>query len=76
MDKDIDWIKGLELFKDSPYLMFVAFIFLIAMVGFITYRPKNKTGNIKSKKLKLHQKGLKDNEVGDIDSNEVDIKQG
>ena len=76
MGKDINWIKGLELFKDNPYLMFGAFIFLIAVVGLITYNPKNKTGNIKSKKVKLHQKGLKNNEVGDIESDEVDIKQG
>ena len=73
---NIDWIQGLELFKHNPYLMFGAFIFLIAIVGFLTYKPKNKTGKIKSKKVKLHQKGLKDNEVGDIESDEVDIKQG
>ena len=36
----------------------------------------NKIGNIKARKLDLSQKGLKSNEVKDIDADEVKIKQG
>ena len=73
---DFDILKALELFKEHPYLMLFAFIVIILIIGIITYRPMNKIGNIKARKLDLSQKGLKSNEVKDIDADEVKIKQG
>lgn len=74
--ENFDFIKALELFKNNPILMIIAFILIVLAFVFITYKPKNKIGNIKSKNMKLKQTGLKNNEVGDIESDKVDIEQG
>ena len=76
-NNSINWTEIFGLLSGSPIILSVTIIVFIFVSAFVTLKPKNKIGKITAKETKLKQSGfLKNNEVDDIKSDNVEITQG